>query len=503
MARWFVDRSPQRGIPSVSLRRLLPDATFIGCSDLEVSGCSADSRRLDPGQVFVAVRGSRHDGHRYVADAVERGAVAVIAERPCPEAGPLQVIVPDSRRALARLAHALAGDPSERLRIVGVTGTTGATTTSLFLRAIFEAAGGRFGLVGPSGWTDGVEHRPGPELPRAEDLARMLSAMVERGCAGGIVEIPEEALARRDCEGIRFEAVVVTDQEGPPREPDEARILRRARAARLCRRLVPGGLAIVNADDPDAELLGAVKLDARCLTFSVTGAGDVNARIERLDAAGSVVTFSGLDHRVTVSLGLLGRRHVGHALAAAALAWSRGLADDAVVAGLESVRGVPGRLEEVAVGQDFVVRVDRARTGLELGVALEAVRESVAGRLICVLGADGHQGLAPRLALAEAAEAGADQVVLTTGSPRGEDPDRILDDLLAGFTRPGRVRIEADRRLAIEAALGVAGAGDAVLIVGRGSQPYQIFDTHAVPFDDREVAAHWLSKRAPQRRRSA
>ncbi|HWE39563.1 MAG TPA: UDP-N-acetylmuramyl-tripeptide synthetase [Isosphaeraceae bacterium] len=503
MARWFVDRSPQRGIPSVSLRRLLPDATFVGCSDLEVSGCSADSRRLDPGQVFVAVRGSRHDGHRYVADAVERGAVAVIVEHPCPEAGPLQVIVPDARLALARLSQALAGDPSERLRIVGVTGSTGATAASLFLRAIFEAAGGRFGLVGPSGWSDGVEHRPGPDLPRAEDLARMLSAMVERGCAGGIVEVPEEALARRDCEGIRFDAVLVTDLQGSPREPDEARILRRSRTARLCRRLVPGGLAIVNADDPDAELLGAVKLDARRLSFSLAGAGDVNARIDRIDADGALVTLTGLDRNVTVSLGLIGRRHVGHALAAAALAWSRGMSDEAIVAGLEAVRVVPGRLEEVAAGQDFLVRVDRARTGLELGVALEAVRESVSGRLICVLGGDGHQGLAHRLALAEAAEAGADQVILTTGSPRGEDPDRILDDLLAGFARPGRIRIEADRRVAIEAALATAGAGDAVLIAGRGSQPYQIFDTHAVPFDDRGIATRWLLGQATEQRRSA
>src|SRR4051812_47959224 len=148
MVRWFVDRSPQRGIPSVSLRRLLPEARFVGCRDLEVSGCTADSRRLDPGQVFVAVRGPRHDGHTFIRRALERGAAAVVVERPCPEAGRPQVVVPDTRSALARLCQALAGDPSEALRVVGVTGTAGKTATSLFIRAIFEATGERFGLVG-------------------------------------------------------------------------------------------------------------------------------------------------------------------------------------------------------------------------------------------------------------------------------------------------------------------------------------------------------------------
>src|SRR3954451_17551944 len=154
MARWFVDRLPQRGIPSVSLRRLLPEARFVGCHDWEVSGCSADSRRLDPGQLFVAVRGARHDGHEFITQALERGAAGVVVERPCPEAGRLQVVVPDSRRALARLCQALAGDPSEHLHLVGVTGDSGKTVTGLLVRSIFEAAGARFGLIGPLGWSD-------------------------------------------------------------------------------------------------------------------------------------------------------------------------------------------------------------------------------------------------------------------------------------------------------------------------------------------------------------
>ena len=218
MARWFVDRSAQRGIPSVSLRRLLPDATFLGCRDLHVSGCSADSRRLDPGQVFVAVRGSRHDGHAFVGPAVERGAAAVVVDRPCPGAGPLQVIVPDTRQALARLRQALAGDPSENLPVVGVAGSRGKTAAAHFARAIFEADGRRTGLVEPFSWSDGNDAHPcGPDLG---GLAERLSAMLDRGCGEAVVEVSEESLDARAIVGMAFDAAIVT---GLARDRVEAR----------------------------------------------------------------------------------------------------------------------------------------------------------------------------------------------------------------------------------------------------------------------------------------
>src|SRR4051812_37237562 len=242
MARWFVDRLPQRGIPSVSLRRLLPEARFEGCRDWEVSGCTADSRRLDPGQLFVAVRGARHDGHAFVAQALERGAAGVVVERPCPEAGRLQVVVPDSRAALARLCQALAGDPSEQLSILGVTGTCGRAVTSLFVRSIFEAAGLRFGLVGSLGWSDGVTSRSGSTaFPSAEGLAAMLAEMVERDCAGGVLEIPARALERRLVEGLEFDAAVVTDLGVIAGLDDRGIQARRRGKARLFRKVVPGG----------------------------------------------------------------------------------------------------------------------------------------------------------------------------------------------------------------------------------------------------------------------
>ena len=504
MARWFVDRLPQQGIPSVSLRRLLPEARFVGCHDWEVSGCTADSRRLDPGQVFVAVRGSRHDGHAFVPRALDRGAAGVIVEHPCPEAGRLQVIVPDTRAAHALICHALAGDPADRLLTIGVTGTTGRETTSLFLRSIFEATGARFGLVGSLGWSDGVDtHATNVAMPGAEGLAAMLARMVERGCLGGVIEISADLLGRRRVEGLAFDAAVVTDLGGASDPSPEALLARRRAKARLFQKVVAGGLAVVNADDPHAELLGAVNLDARRVSFAVEGRADVTAKIERLDVRGTRFLLRGFDREAAVELPLIGTAPVSQALAAAAVAWSRGLAIDAVVAGLESASPAPGRLESVAEGQGFEVRIDQARDGFELRQALAALRAAGASTIHCVFGSEGLQDRGMRIGLAQAAETGADRVILTTDNPRTEDPDQIIDDLLAGFRRPGRIRVEPDRRVAIEAALADARPGDAVLIAGKGRQTFQILADRVLPFDDRAVAAQWLRSARPSSRRSS
>lgn len=506
MARWFVDRLPQQGIPSVSLRRLLPEAQFVGCHDWEVSGCTADSRRLDPGQLFVAVRGARHDGHTFVEQALERGAAGVVVERPCPEAGRLQVVVPDSRVALARLCQALAGDPSQQLALVGVTGTCGRTLTSLLIRSIFEMTGVRFGLVGSLGWSDGVTTRSASDaFPGAEGLASMLAAMVERGCEGGVVEIPAVALEERNLEGLEFDAAVATDL-GLWVDSDHAGAhlsLRRQRKARLFRKVAAGGAAIVNADDPQAALLGAVNLDARFVTFGIDRPADVTAKIDRIDERGSRFFLRGFAREVVVESPLIGPAQISQALAAAAVAWSQGLPVEAVVAGLETASRVPGRLEPVVEGQGFGVWIDQARNGAELDQALGALRALGAHRIHCVFGAEGLHDRGERLGLAKAAESGADRVILTTDNPRTEDPDQIIDDLLSGFRRPGRVRVEHDRRRAIEIALADAQPGDAILIAGKGARTFQILADRVVQFDDKAVATDWLRARHELARRTS
>jgi len=519
MARWFIDRQPQRGIPSVSLRRLLPEARFVGCPDWEVSGCADDHRRLDPGQIFVAVRGPRYDGHDYIQQALDRGAAGVVLERPRPEAGRLQVVVDDARAAHARLCQALAGDPSEQLATIGVTGTHGKTVVGLMVRAILDAAGVRCGLVGGSGWSDGAVTRPmGAGLadpnPRntagswpggAAGLASILAYMVERSCEAGVLEIGAEAIEARSLEGVSFQAVAATDLILPPGLSQEAALQRRRAKARLFRKIAPGGAAVVNDDDPNAEILGAVNLDARRVSYGLNHPHrvDITGTIERVDASGSRFVLHGFDRSATVDLRLVGPRHVGHALAAAALAWSLHVDLDFVVAGLESVANVAGHLEAVDEGRDFDVRIDAASTPVPLAQALAALRAVSAGRIHLVLSAEGDQDRETRRALAEVAESSADRVVVTLGSPRSEDPDQVLDDLLGGFRRPSRVQVEPDRRRAIEIALDGARPGDAVLIAGKGRNAHQIFADRVVPFDDFEVARRHLRSRRPRIARSA
>ncbi|MFO0949668.1 MAG: UDP-N-acetylmuramyl-tripeptide synthetase [Isosphaeraceae bacterium] len=514
MARWFVDRLPQRGIPSVSLRRLLPGARFVGCPDWEISGCTNDHRRLDPGQLFVATRVGSYDGHAHVREALDRGAAGVVVERPCPEAGRLQVVVDDAREAHSRICQALAGDPSRGLAALGVTGTFGKTVTSLLVRSILEAAGMRTGLIGALGWSDGLATRPmgagltaplghsaGPWPGGAAGLASILAYRVDQGGDAGVIEVSAEALRARCFEGVDFRAALVTDVGVPYGLPTELALKARRAKAKLVRKVVPEGTVVVNADDPHAELLGGLNLDARRVTFGMESpaAVDVSARIKRLDASGTRFELLGFDRSATVELRLIGPRQVGHALAAAALAWAMGIDREAVVAGLEAVANIAGHLEAIDEGQDFDVRIDGSQTAAELSQALGAARAVAGGRLHCVLGAEGGQDRPARHAAAEVAELEADRVILTLGSPRTEDPHQILDELLGGFRRPGKVRVEPDRRTAIEAALADARPGDAVLICGKGRNGYQIFADRVATLDDFAVARDWLRRHGQTR----
>jgi UDP-N-acetylmuramoyl-L-alanyl-D-glutamate--2,6-diaminopimelate ligase len=331
----------------------------------------------------------------------------------------------------------------------------------------------------------------------------MMAAMVERKCGSAVLELDEEPLERREVDGVPFESALLTTLGGPE-EPDRESLVRRRRAfARLSKLVTAGGSVILDADDPEADPLGAVNLEARRVTFGMEKPAHVSAILDRLDPSGARFRLRGFDREATITLRLSGQEHVRHALASAALAWSRGIPLRAVVDGLESVSRLPGRLEPVVEGQDFEVRIDQARTASELVRALNTLRGIIPGRLICVIGAQGGSQRLRRVALGRAAEAAADRVVLTTDNPRLENSDSILDDLLAGFRHPGKVFVEPDRRAAIAHALADARPGDAVLIAGKGHHSYQILADRVFPFDDAQVAAEWLRANRVARRTSA
>ena len=530
MVRWFVDRLCQKRLTSVSLRRSLPDAQFVGHTDWEVTGCTNDHRKLEPGQLFVASR----DDLPFVREALQRGAAGVVVECYCTEAGRLQAIVRDAEAAYAQICQALAGHPADQLITLGVTGSFGKTITALMIRSIIDSAGERCGLVSEFGFCDGATTRcpgvgfdrradralastMGPvvntlkrlqhvnarlSVPDAASLGGLLAEMVEGGCQAGVLEVSSDALAHRSFDGIDFHGAVVTDVAGAPWCSHELLIHRRRTKARLFRRVKPGGLVIINGDDQSAQILGGVNLDARPVTFTLgsgrrprTGA-DVSARVVRVDHSGTRLQISGFDREVNVHLPLVGMRVASCAVAAATLAWALEIDVAAVVAGLETVESVAGHLERVDQGQDFDVRIDVAQTPQALGEALAALRTICLGRVHCVMSAEGETDPAFRRQLAETAELAADRVILTVSNPRNEDPNQILLDLLAGFRFPGKVRTELDRQTAIEAALSDACGGDVVLIAGKGQNGYDIVADRLVAFHDDTVVRQWLHSRS-------
>ncbi len=504
MMRWSKDRPSGTGIPSARLRQILKEATFVGDSDWGVAGLSTDARTIEPGQVYIALNGPAADGHESVGQAIERGAAGLVVERSCPDAGRPQAIVPDTRVAHAKLCHALAGDPAERLDVVGIAGSREAGEIAAKLRSIFERAGEQYGSIGPVAWSDGAEQRPVGSAPLdAPRLADMLGTMAARDCAGAFVEFSPETLRGPALEGPSFAAAVVTGVRDASEDDLDAREACRRTYARLVRRVRPGGFVVIDADDPDSEILGAVNLDAEPVSIGINRPADLQAEVMLVGPLGVRFRLLGMGLDATITLRSGDFDTVRHSLAAAAAARHCGIDEATIVAGLESSDRRPGRPERVEEGQPFAVLVDGSRTADELAWALDEARPARPGRVICVVGSEGHADRVERCRLAEAAEAGADIVIFTSDNPRGEDPGRILDELLAGTRRPGRARAIADRREAIDAALALAAAGDAVVIAGKGSHSFQITAESVVPFDDREVAARRLRASRPAARRTS
>ena len=516
MARWFLDRTPQPGAPTINLRRLLPDAHFVGAGDSRILAYASDPRRLEAGDWFVAVptetetetETDSRDGASLVARAIERGAAGVVVERAVPDPGRLQVVVGDVRSAQARISHALAGDPARCLPVVAVAGASGKAAVGSFLRAIRRAQGEVVGSMSSATWFDGDSIRPlGPKAPDAPRIAAMLAGMVHHGCDCAVLEVDHRAIQARDLDGVPLAVAVVTNLGD-----DDCRADRRRAYARLIRRVEAGGSVIIDADDPEADVLGAVNLAARRVTFGVDDQGDCPSRttlsavVDRTDAGSCRFLLRGFDREMVVTLRVGGGlATVRQAMAAAAVAWSQGVPADAVVRGLESVARIPGRFEAVRAGQPFEVRVDQGRTAADLTRALAHLRALAPGRIVCVVGAEGagvgvpgsYLRDAERAGLGRAVEAGADLVVLTTDNPRNEDPNAVVEEIRAGMIHPGRVRVELDRRAAIAFALAHAQPGDGVLIAGKGAHTFQVVGSRVTPFDDAAEADQILRADRP------
>jgi len=486
-----------KGGQRISLRRLLPEADFLGPGDIWVASCSCDSRRVVPGDLFVALPGSTYDGHDFASEAASRGATAVLAQRPLPGIALPICRVPNTREAYARVCQALAGGPSEHLRVIGITGTNGKTTTSCLVTSVLSTAGHYVGLVGTLGGFDGLDFKDSTmTTPPPDELARWLARMVANGCSHAVLEVSSHALDQSRVAGIRLDAACVTNVRRDHLDYHRSILDYRMTKSRLFEHLSGEGFAVINADDPTSasylpDICGPV------LTVGIRSAAEISATvIERYVSEQTFLLTAGSE-TIPVRTRMIGTHHVYNCLVAAAVGLAYGVDLATVARGLEAVEHVPGRLQRLECGQPFGVFVDYAHTPDALSASLATLREVVDGRLICVFGAGGDRDRQKRPLMGRAVEKGADVAVVTTDNPRTEDPHTIQDAILRGFQRPEGVRLIPDRTEAIGWALSEAQPGDCVLIAGKGHEKYQIIGTERIPFDDRVVARQWLYQMQP------
>jgi UDP-N-acetylmuramoyl-L-alanyl-D-glutamate--2,6-diaminopimelate ligase len=463
-----------------------------GPLDRPVSGISMDSRRVVPGNVFFALPGLRTDGAVHVAEALSRGAVAIVTNAE-PAAAPAKVTfvqVADPRAALARAARRTHRSPDLDLRVVGVTGTNGKTTVSHLIKHFLED-GSRVGLLGTISYDLGARTVPSfKTTPEAPDIFGMLAQMRSAGCREAVMEVSSHGIDQRRVLGLEFAAAVftnLTQDHLDYHETLEAYFQVKARLFTGDAGHVPP-VSVINYDDAcGRRLIGMVPASARVVTYGESPEATVRAEQVELGFKETTFTLVWPEGRARVRSPLVGRYNVANVLAAAATAYGLGRNPHAFLARLAIFPGVPGRMERIEEGQPFNVLVDYAHTDDALRNALGMLRAITPGRVLCVFGCGGNRDRAKRPLMARAVEDLADIALATADNPRGETVAAIFDDMRAGVTRPGKFTWIEDRRRAFSLALDMCRPGDCLLIAGKGHETYQEFTDTITPFDDRQV----------------
>ncbi|MFO0829699.1 MAG: UDP-N-acetylmuramoyl-L-alanyl-D-glutamate--2,6-diaminopimelate ligase [Phycisphaerales bacterium] len=481
--------------------------------DPDIWSVADDSRKVKPGALFIARAGTKADGRAYVADAIAKGAVAVLADVPGvvpPEHAHRVALAttPSPELAAAAVAERFHGSPTRHLRVCGVTGTNGKTTIAYLTQQFLVRAGHRVGLVGTVEVDDGVRRAPSAlTTPGALELAELFARMVENGCSHVSMEVSSHALAQGRVAAVRFASGVFTNLTGDHLDFHKTMDEYAAAKAKLFEMLPVDAFAIVNKDDPWAERM-CVGSARRLFCSLVDPKADCHATIEDVGLDAMRVRFAGPWGAFTVRLPLVGRHNAMNALEAATAAWAQGVKADVLAEALERCEAPPGRLQPVAVpalgeGGGFSVLVDYAHTDDALMNVLTALRPVLpaGGALRVVFGCGGDRDRTKRPRMAAVACAHADQVVVTSDNPRTEEPSAIIEDIMKGVPRDAapKVHVEVDRAAAIAWAVAQARPGDVVLIAGKGHEDYQIVGTEKRAFDDRLAAARALAARGGAR----
>jgi UDP-N-acetylmuramoyl-L-alanyl-D-glutamate--2,6-diaminopimelate ligase len=465
-----------------------------------ISGLEYDSRRVKPGEAFVAMRGEASDGNQFIDKAIASGAVAIVSDSASqtPREGVAWAQVQHGRRALARLSANFYLHPAERLAITGITGTNGKSTTAFLLEAILSAANRKSALVGTIEYHVAGKILAAPHTtPEALDLNRILADALGLGATDAVMEISSHALAQERVYGVPFDVAVFTNLTR-----DHLDYHHNMEEYFAAKQMLfegcgtdPPRVAVLNTDDEFGKQLVRVskKRGSEVLTYGLT-TGDLHAEKVDITPRGTRFDLATPDEVIPVFSPLIGKVNVYNILAAAGAAYARGCKPEAISQGIASLARVPGRFERVDCKQPFTVVVDYAHTDDALRNLTALAREFVQqakqkGRVIAVFGCGGDRDRAKRPLMGEAAGRGSDFVVLTSDNPRSEDPLAIINDTMVGLQRSGaKYKVEPDRKMAIALAIREAVAGDIVLIAGKGHEKVQVTRQGSVPFDDVEVA---------------
>ncbi|MGQ9661094.1 MAG: UDP-N-acetylmuramoyl-L-alanyl-D-glutamate--2,6-diaminopimelate ligase [Kiritimatiellia bacterium] len=476
----------------------------IGCTaaenvrDLMITGVTCDSRQVQSGHIFVALKGQRQNGQDFAEDAISRGAIALVTEDlRSPNRGVCHIRVPDARLAFAELAAAFHDYPSRKLRVLGVTGTNGKTTICYMMRDLLQAQGLSPGMIGTVQYEIGSRVIPASRTtPEAGTLQSLLGQMVNAGCKSVAMEVSSHALAQQRVASVEFDVAVFTNLTHDHLDYHQTVEQYYEAKATLFRSLGRGpkeATAVINIDCPwGRRLVSEIRGRVRVLTYGFNQDAEVSATDIHVSTDGSF--FAAVTPWGTFPLRIphLGRFNVGNALAAFTACAAIGLSPERLAGIFPALQRVPGRLEEIECARGYRVFVDYAHTDDALRNVLTALREIIQGRIILVFGCGGNRDKTKRRPMGEVAATLADFSVITTDNPRNESPAVIIEDIRKGFGTRSNYAIVPDRREAIRAALNNAKPGDLVLIAGKGHETFQEFANTIIPFDDRQVVKEIL-----------
>jgi len=465
--------------------------------DVEITGITNDSRKVRPGYLYVAIKGYKADGHNFIKKSLECGAQAIVSEEKLSlDTSIPQIVVRNTRKALSSLSCCFYNNPSQKINVVGVTGTNGKTTTTFLTKSIIEKAGYEAGLIGTINYQIGEKMITAQETtPESVELQRLIAEMVAAKMKFAVMEVSSHSAIQHRIENIDFKTAVFTNITAEHLDYHKTISNYMNAKVELFKNLRKDSFAVLNADDEFSEYF-ADRTNAKILWYGIKNDADIKAEICRESTSDIMIKLKYSGKEIDMKMPFVGVHNVYNVLAAVASAISLGFELDVIKSGIETAPTVPGRLESVPCNRGFEVVVDYAHTPHALETVLQALRNLVKGKILLVFGCGGDRDKEKRPLMGRIADEKSDIFWLTNDNPRSEDPLNIIDGIKAGI-KPGRsFHTQINRHKAIADALFEATDGDLVLVAGKGHEKYQIIKDTITPFDDREVIKAILSGKA-------